>query len=490
MDTEELLELIQNHYESEVLDFKENLDFADEIGQYISALGNSAILSGNEYAFLIWGIKDVTKELVGTAFNPWTAKAKQKSRENASAQMPLITFLEKMLDPRLDLKFEEHQVEGNRIVSLTIEVKRANQPIKFSGVEYIRSGSSKEKLQAFREKERAIWKALESKKFELEVAKANLTWEQVRQLLDVEYYRDFLGISSWSEVIQSMIDDHVLLSDGDNQRISITNLGAFSFARRLSDFENQIANHAMRITKYDGAAKYSTVTSDYKSGKGVILGFEKMIEHIMALVPKVEKYDALRENIYQFPQIAIRELVANALTHQDFSISGQSPTIEIFNNRLEVANPGVPLIKVDRLLDLPPRSRNEELASLFFKFRLFEGRGTGIDKIMNAIELTEQPAPQIIESGNSTVVKLKGRKKFSDLTQDEKNEIVYWHASLKYIEDEAINNASLRKRFGVPETQTAAITRVIASASDAGLIKPYDATVGKKFMKYVPFWAN
>lgn len=105
MNTKELLNLIQNNYESEVLDFKENLKYADEIREYISALGNSAILSGNQFAFLIWGVRDVTREVIGTNFNPWLAKAQQKSKKDAKAQMPLITFLEKMIDPRLTLEF-------------------------------------------------------------------------------------------------------------------------------------------------------------------------------------------------------------------------------------------------------------------------------------------------------------------------------------------------------------------------------------------------
>lgn len=92
MNTKELLNLIQNNYESEVLDFKENLKYADEIGEYISALGNSAILSGNQFAFLIWGVRDVTREVIETNFNPWLAKAQQKSKKDAKAQIPFNNF--------------------------------------------------------------------------------------------------------------------------------------------------------------------------------------------------------------------------------------------------------------------------------------------------------------------------------------------------------------------------------------------------------------
>ena len=61
---------------------------------------------------------------------------------------------------------------------------------------------------------------------------------------------------------------------------------------------------------------------------------------------------------------AIRELIANALIHQDFRISGTGPIIEVFSERIEITNPGKPLIDTERFLDAPPQSRNEKLGEL------------------------------------------------------------------------------------------------------------------------------
>ena len=60
-----------------------------------------------------------------------------------------------------------------------------------------------------------------------------------------------------------------------------------------------------------------------------------------------------------YPEVAIREFVANALIHQDFSIGDSSPMIEVFGNRMEITNPGKPLIDVFRFIDHTPISRNE-----------------------------------------------------------------------------------------------------------------------------------
>ncbi len=66
-----------------------------------------------------------------------------------------------------------------------------------------------------------------------------------------------------------------------------------------------------------------------------------------------------------FPELAIRELVANALIHQDFSVTGAGPMMEIFDDRIEITNPGEPLVDTQRFLDTPPRSRNASLRERF-----------------------------------------------------------------------------------------------------------------------------
>ena len=59
--------------------------------------------------------------------------------------------------------------------------------------------------------------------------------------------------------------------------------------------------------------------------------------------------NGLREKQTAYPAIAIREAVANALVHQDFSVSGAGPTIEIFPDRMEITNPGIPLVDIQRI---------------------------------------------------------------------------------------------------------------------------------------------
>ena len=101
--------------------------------------------------------------------------------------------------------------------------------------------------------------------------------------------------------------------------------------------------------------------------------------------------------------------MANALVHQDFSIKGMPITIEIYANRLVITNPGKSLNDVNRLIDLPPHSRNEKLAQSLYLMHLCERRGSGYDRAVEAIEKMGLPGYQT-ESGeyeSSRIEKLR-----------------------------------------------------------------------------------
>ena len=130
--------------------------------------------------------------------------------------------------------------------------------------------------------------------------------------------------------------------------------------------------------------------------RGYASGFKGLIDYIEALLPRNEHIGtAFRTEAALFPPIAIRELVANALIHQDMTVTGSGPLIELFSDRLEITNPGVPLINPDRFIDLPPRSRNESLAALMRRMRICEEQGTGIDKVIAAVENLPTASPRL-----------------------------------------------------------------------------------------------
>lgn len=479
-DLKKLLELL-NKNEDEIIEYKVNNKDHDRIGKYISALANSAAMLGQQFSYLIWGVNDVSKEIIGTKFYPKTEKHAQGE--------PFITWLERMLDPRITIRFEEYDIEQKHVVVLVIHMN-AGRPVAFSGSRYIRSGSSLKNLKDYPEKERELWKSFESRSFEREYAKTACTFEEIKELIDVNSYLKMMGYfedSNDEEIIFHMIEDGVIESSG--KTFNLTNMGAFTFAKNLKNFEN-LSAHALRVIRYAGNNKLSAV-ADNTASKGAAVGFEGLLKFINGHLPR--NPETLKDNGQitsdtDYPPLVIREIVANQIVHQDFSVKGSSPTIEIFDNRVVFTNPGSPLNRPERLLDMPPYSRNEALAELFRKMHLVESRGSGIDKIILTLELNHLPAPDIAAKDNYTVVTLHQRRTIQEMGNREKINAIYYHSALLYIEDNFMTNSTLRKRFGLTNKQSSIASKLIALALENDKIKIYDENAGKKNMQYIPYW--
>ena len=200
--------------------------------------------------------------------------------------------------------------------------------------------------------------------FEREIAAEEVAAENMLRLLDYPAYFDLLSLPlpEGRDAILSALEADTLVARGNTGRWNITNLCAVLLAKRLTDFRAQ-ARKAVRVVLYKGETRVETVRKQ-EGSKGYAAGFEGLIGSITQLLPSNEVIgQALRKQVPMFPELAIRELVANALIHQDFHLTGTGPMVEIFARRLEVTNPGLPLVQTDRFLDSPPRSRNEALAS-------------------------------------------------------------------------------------------------------------------------------
>ena len=181
-DSEKLLKLLTKN-EDEIIEYKVNNNDHERIGKYISALANSSAILNRQFSYLIWGIDDDSKEIVGTKFYPKTEK---------HGGEPFITWLERMLDPRITIQFEEYDIDQNHVVVLVIHMN-AGRPVAFSGDRYIRSGSSLKNLKDYPEKERELWKSFEARSFEKEYAKTACTFDEIKELLDVNSYLKMLG---------------------------------------------------------------------------------------------------------------------------------------------------------------------------------------------------------------------------------------------------------------------------------------------------------
>ena len=471
--------------ETEWIEFKVNNFKPEDVGEYISALSNSATLCGEQTAFLVWGIEDGTHKLVGTNFKP---------RQEKIGNQEIELWLSTMLLPRIDFKFHEREIKGKNFVLLEIPAAR-HTPVRFKETEFIRVGSIKKKLKDFPEKESALWSLFREYRFEQDIALADVSVDEVLTLIDYPAYFDLTEKAlpaNKTAIISRLVEEKMLIQRFDGQ-IDVTNLGAVLFAKDLKKFE-RLARKSLRIIQYKGKNRVDTVRefpATNQESKGYALGLVAAIGFIDSILPMNEEIGkAFREEVRMYPAIAVRELVANAIIHQDFSVTGASPKVEIFSDRIEITNPGKPLIDTLRFIDSPPRSRNEDLAAFMRRVNLCEERGSGIDKVISSVEFFQLPPPDFRVVENNTIAVLYSVKKLNDMTRKERIRACYQHACLQIVNNEEMTNSSVRKRFGIEPQNYSTASRIIAETIKADLVKPSDPTnKSRKHSSYIPFWA-
>lgn len=462
------------------VEFKANMADPEMIGDRISALSNGAALAGKDVGYVLWGIADDTHEVVGTGFNPWAAR---KGNEELEA------WLARMTNPRLALRFYEADIDGKTVVILEIPAARF-QPTAFSGRESIRVGSTTRNLKEHIELERQLWRQFDRLPFERQVALADRSASDVLGLLDHVEFFTRLGrpVPTDTATILGALAEDGMIKREDAGHWGVTNLGGILLARDLSTFPG-LARKAVRLIVYEGKNRTRT-QREVDGRKGYAAGFGGLMEFLTALLPRNEVIGTSeRKDVAMYPDLALRELVANALIHQDFTITGTGPMVEVFADRVEVTNPGEPLGDIERLLDQPPRSRNEALAAFMRRINLCEERGSGVDKVVSETERYQLPPPVWeVVSGSSRAI-LFAHKELREMDRADRVHACYLHASLRHEQRDPMTNTSLRERFGLEEHSAATASRIIREALDAGRIKAYDPDQAKRNARYLPFWA-
>ena len=484
MDADQLSRLVHELQrlpnETPWVEFKHNNSDPQMIGDLIAALSNAAALNGKETAWVVWGVEDGSHILVGTDFMPSAAK---------KGNQDLESWLVQMLAPRLHIRFHCGPVDALPVAVLEIPAAHG-QPTAFSGKELIRVGSTNRSLRDVPQMERDLWRRFEITPFERQIAIADASIEDVLKHLDYPSYFDLLGLPLPDErtKIVAALEQEDFLRKNDAGHWDITNLGAILFARELSLFPS-ITRKAVRLIVYSGKDRIST-QREQEGRKGYAVGFENLMEYLKAILPRNEVVgSALREEVAMYPDLALRELIANALIHQDFMISGSGPMVEVFEDRVEITNPGIPLGDIDRLLDQAPRSRNEALAAFMRRIGVCEERGSGVDKVVFESEVYQLPPPRWETSGGAARAILFAHKDFRDMDRADRVHACYLHACLKHVMREELTNTSLRERFGFEEKNSSMASRIIRDALDEGVIKPFDPDQGKRNARYIPAWA-
>lgn len=272
--------------ETQWLEFKHNNYDPVMIGQDISALANGAAMCEKSCAYMIWGVDDKTREIVGTDYNLQTLKKGNQELEN---------WLRSLLSRNADFEFHTVPMNGKNLGVLII-YRAANQTVMFEKVDYIRVGSYTKKLNEYPALQAQLWDRIRNTKFEERYAKQDMELADTLRLLDFVAYFDIRNIpqpTDISGVAHYMLEEGVIVKQ-DNGLYAITNLGAILLAKRLSDF-SRISRKAIRVVQYQGNSRLNMLKEDV-GGKGYVVGFEELIKYIEALLPTQELITgALRE---------------------------------------------------------------------------------------------------------------------------------------------------------------------------------------------------
>ncbi len=467
MITEEQIDLWrQEPSEHRSLEFKEAKSQYDKgkLFEYCVALANEG--GGH----LVLGVADAApRAVVGTRAFSNPVKIEEE--------------IYKKLGFRVDV--EEVMHPDGRVLVFIIPGRPQGSPYHLEGSYLMRSGASlvpmtPERLRAIFAEGQPDWGE--------EASRTGLTAQQVIHLLDTQAFFDLLKQpypTTQARVIERLVADKLV--DRKSDGYVIRRVGALLLAKDLNEFPG-LARKAPRVIVYNGTNKLD-VRLDQPGKKGYAAGFQALVHFVMGQLPQNEIIEnALRKKVKLLPDDGIRELIANALVHQDLTMSGASPTIEVYSNRVEISNPGEPLVPVEHFID-GFQSRNEHLAALMRRMHICEERSSGVDRVVTLAEEWQLPAPYFGILHQRTIVAIYGPKPFEEMDKDDRIRACYQHCVLKYVMSERMMNVSLRERFGLPDGKQAIVSQIINATVEAGLIKPDGNGESRRYAKYVPAWA-
>jgi ATP-dependent DNA helicase RecG len=388
---------------------------------------------------------------------------------------------------RFRVDITELQHPNGRVLVFAVPPRPVGQALEYEGTYLMRVGEELQPMTPDRLKQ--IF-AEDQEDWFSQPARLDASPDDVIALLDTQTYFELLKVPypTTRDAVLERLQSQDLIKQ-TTQGWTINNLAAIVLAKKLDAFSLALARKAPRVVIYEGINKLQT-RDDKMGNRGYAVSFEKLVSFVHSAAPQNRFIEeAVRQEVKMFPIQALRELIANALVHQDFLATGSSVMIEMYSDRVEISNPGLPPIPVDRFID-EYRSRNEQLADLMRRLGICEEKGSGIDKVVSAAEIFQLPAPDFRVGGTRTTTVLFAYQIFEDMSKSDRIRACYQHCCLLYVSNRQMSNQTLRERFGFDESKNALVSQVISVTKEAGLIKPdYSASNSTRYVRYLPFWA-
>lgn len=375
MNTSELTALLDRlraePRETEWLEFKSNRYEPNALGEYLSALANSASLLGKPRAYLAFGIEDRTHMVVGTTFDP--------AAEKGSGNQLLPLWLSLGLQPNVGFESYPFDYNGKRVVLFEIN-PAFDRPVKFCGKAFIRDGTSKTELGKYPEKERQIWNrrvdwsaqiceraTLADLDNEAVVkARKEFTTKYPAQAGEVAVWDDATFLNKAKVAIQGRVTHAALLLLGKPESATLLNPAV----ARISWLLKNERNEELDYQHYDPP---------------FLLAGDRIMARIRNLtVRELPGGTLFPIEMTQYDPWVIREALHNCIAHQDYGLRGRIQVVET-PDALLLTNVGSFLpgsvekvIRQDAPLEI---YRNPFLAEAMVNLNLIDTQGGGIKKM-------------------------------------------------------------------------------------------------------------
>lgn len=316
--------------------------------------------------------------------------------------------------------------------------------------------------------------------------------EEVRQLLDIEGFYALLDKQQPAQLAMAMNDLSALnmLAPAGDERYTINRMGVLLLAKSISSCAPELASKCMRVLSFKGDGDKCTIDFDETCNRGYAISFVDLVEMVKSqLDNKCPDTEALRHYDGFVPAIVVRELLANAIIHQDFQITGQQLEVRIYADRIVVNNPGKPLMDIDRMIDRLG-TRNEFLVDAMRALRICAWASTGIDKAIAAMEKV-RGAPIAYRTGDQddvTEATILATRSYDELSPELQELACYQHCSLRSLNRKTMTNVSFRERFGLDSSKREDVSRLFNKLVDRKLIQRSIPGHSNKHASYVPQW--
>lgn len=247
--------------------------------------------------------------------------------------------------------------------------------------------------------------------------KSAFVWEEktVKKIplahCDLEKYTNFLKDIKASERVSTFVREmtpdelceHYFLTHNG----FLTNLGVLWIGKR-NDRATLHYAPSIQFIKYneEGNKVFKKVWDDFSQNP------KELLSDILTQIPDwnefIEVSDGIfRKNIYNYPPEVIRELIANAFAHRNYTMRGDI-FINLFPDRLEIHSPGLlPLGITPSNILTKSVQRNHLLSKLFYDLKLMEKEGSGYDKVYEILLGNGKEVPEVFEGDDRVVVTVK-----------------------------------------------------------------------------------